>query len=42
LDDSAARKEWGWTPKYTLEAMTADMLQKIEQRLERPREQTTR
>jgi len=26
LDDSAARKEWGWKPAYDLEAMTKDML----------------
>ncbi|HEX9258150.1 MAG TPA: L-threonine 3-dehydrogenase [Acidimicrobiales bacterium] len=26
LDDSAARAEWGWAPRYDLEAMTADML----------------
>ena len=42
LDDSAARDEWGWSPSYTLEAMTAEMLEKITERLERPREQTTR
>jgi nucleoside-diphosphate-sugar epimerase len=26
IDDSAARQEWGWRPRWTLEAMTADML----------------
>lgn len=26
LDDSAARKEWGWKPGYDLAAMTKDML----------------
>lgn len=26
VDDSAARKEWGWEPEYDLEAMTEDML----------------
>lgn len=26
LDDSAARAEWGWNPKYDLESMTKDML----------------
>ena len=25
LDDSAAREEWGWDPKYDLDAMTKDM-----------------
>jgi nucleoside-diphosphate-sugar epimerase len=29
MDDSAARQEWGWSPAFTLETMTADMLQKI-------------
>ena len=26
IDDSDARKEWGWKPSYTLESMTKDML----------------
>lgn len=26
LDDSAARTEWGWAPRFDLAAMTADML----------------
>jgi nucleoside-diphosphate-sugar epimerase len=26
MDDSAARKEWGWRPAYDLDAMTKDML----------------
>jgi nucleoside-diphosphate-sugar epimerase len=26
LDDSAAREEWGWNPKYDLDLMTKDML----------------
>lgn len=26
LDDSVARAEWGWNPKYNLAAMTTDML----------------
>jgi nucleoside-diphosphate-sugar epimerase len=29
MDDSAAREEWGWDPKYTLEVMTDDMLKVI-------------
>jgi len=32
IDDSASRKEWGWTPAYDLAAMTVDMLQKLGQR----------
>ncbi len=34
IDDSAAREEWGWEPKYDLEAMTRDMLTKLEARHE--------
>lgn len=26
IDDSAARQEWGWKPKFTLEEMTKDMI----------------
>ncbi|HRY97631.1 MAG TPA: L-threonine 3-dehydrogenase, partial [Bacteroidales bacterium] len=33
VDDSAARAEWGWTPSYDLDAMTRDMLEKLEQKL---------
>jgi nucleoside-diphosphate-sugar epimerase len=29
VDDSAARKEWGWKPGYGLEKMTKDMIEKI-------------
>ena len=29
MDDSCARQEWGWQPKYDLEAMTIDMLEKL-------------
>jgi nucleoside-diphosphate-sugar epimerase len=29
MDDTAARKEWGWDPKYNLELMTVDMLNVI-------------
>ena len=29
LDDSAARAEWGWNPKYDLDGMTKDMLEKL-------------
>jgi len=32
LDDSAARREWGWAPGYDLEAMTDDMLEKLGRR----------
>jgi nucleoside-diphosphate-sugar epimerase len=33
LDDSAAREQWGWRPEYDLDAMTADMLQRLSERL---------
>lgn len=33
LDDTAARAEWGWNPKYDLERMTVDMLAKLKERL---------
>lgn len=29
LDDSAARSEWGWAPRYDLAAMVAEMLQEL-------------
>jgi len=37
LDDSAARVEWDWTPDYDLAAMTADMLDRLGERLRRAR-----
>jgi len=33
MDDSCARKEWGWQPKYDLDAMTVDMLEKLKLKL---------
>lgn len=33
LDDSCAREEWGWQPKFTLENMTTDMLNKLSEKL---------
>jgi nucleoside-diphosphate-sugar epimerase len=32
IDDSAARREWGWRPQYDLEAMTDDMLDRLSKR----------
>jgi len=29
MDDTAAREEWGWNPKYDLPAMTRDMLKNL-------------
>lgn len=36
LDDSAARQEWGWQPRFDLAAMTADMLAKLRLKLRLP------
>ncbi len=33
MDDSAARKEWGWKPNYDLASMTKDMLEKLSDKL---------
>jgi nucleoside-diphosphate-sugar epimerase len=33
LDDAAARREWGWSPRYDLAAMTEDMLEKLRAKL---------
>jgi len=32
IDDSIARKEWGWKPKYNLSSMTKDMIEKLGKR----------
>lgn len=32
IDDSAARKEWGWKPDYNLATMATDMLEKLGKR----------
>ncbi|MGE0639730.1 MAG: L-threonine 3-dehydrogenase [Thermoanaerobaculia bacterium] len=33
LDDSAARQEWGWSPRYDLSAMVAEMLRELRLKL---------
>ncbi len=33
LDDSCARNEWDWAPKYDLDMMTVDMLEKLRLKL---------
>lgn len=33
MDDSCARREWGWQHEYNLPAMTKDMLEKLSKRL---------
>jgi nucleoside-diphosphate-sugar epimerase len=35
LDDSAARQEWGWAPRYDLEAIVTDMLHHLGPRIRR-------
>ncbi|KAK8807205.1 hypothetical protein WA158_003964 [Blastocystis sp. Blastoise] len=35
LDDSNARKDWGWKEEYDLDTMTKDMLTEIEKKLKR-------
>lgn len=34
IDDSAARKEWGWEPDYDLDKMTRDMLKNLRIKLD--------
>ncbi len=34
LDDSAARREWGWDPQYDLKMMTEDMLRELGKKLQ--------
>lgn len=34
IDDSAARKDWGWKEEYDLPAMVTDMLSRLSRRLE--------
>jgi len=34
LDDSAAREEWGWSPEYDLDGMTADMVCQVRQMID--------
>ena len=33
IDDSVARKDWGWKPEYDLTAMTRDMLENLGMKL---------
>ncbi len=33
IDDTAARKEWGWEPSYNISSMTKDMIEKLSARL---------
>ncbi len=36
MDDSAARREWGWNPEYDLTTMVSDMIEKLSPRLAIP------
>jgi hypothetical protein len=29
MDDTVARREWGWSPRFDVAAMTQDMLEKL-------------
>jgi len=33
VDDSAARKEWGWRPDFDISSMTLDMIEKLSEKL---------
>ena len=33
LDDTCAREEWGWKPRYDLSSMTTDMIMHLKQKL---------
>lgn len=33
IDDSVARREWGWNPTYDLASMTRDMIEKLSRKL---------
>ena len=35
MDDSVAREEWGWSPKWGLSEMTTDMLEVLGRRLKK-------
>ncbi|MDR2130371.1 MAG: NAD-dependent epimerase/dehydratase family protein [Odoribacteraceae bacterium] len=35
MDDTCAREEWGWAPKYDLPAMTREMLEKVGEKFTR-------
>jgi nucleoside-diphosphate-sugar epimerase len=35
MDDSVARQDWYWEPRYDLASMTSDMLQHLNRKLQR-------
>jgi threonine 3-dehydrogenase len=40
LDDSRARADWGWAPKFNLDSMSVDMLKELTQKY-KPTKKTT-
>jgi threonine 3-dehydrogenase len=34
LDDSAARRDWGWQPRFDLDAMTDDLIPRVRRMLD--------
>lgn len=36
MDDSAARRDWDWTPRYGLETMTSSMLEHLTPKIRKP------
>jgi nucleoside-diphosphate-sugar epimerase len=39
MDDSAAHADWGWAPRFDLDAMTEDMLKRLQDKLAAARKQ---
>jgi nucleoside-diphosphate-sugar epimerase len=35
LDDTMARRDWGWNPQYDLDSMTRDMLSVLKANMDR-------
>jgi nucleoside-diphosphate-sugar epimerase len=35
IDDSVARREWGWNPRYDLASMTRDMIERLKRKFEK-------
>ncbi len=38
IDDSVARTDWGWSPRFDLDAMVADMLAHLRPQVQAARE----
>ena len=39
MDDSAARREWGWKPEYDLTAMTREMIERLSEKIAKSRKE---